>query len=195
MGLNLIHKLGPLKGLLLTAWRWDAKQKFQRIQPVLTKGASILDIGSGYGTVTEVLKNNHFSVTVVDVADQSIRDDLKPTLYDGTTLPFANNSFDFALLLTVLHHCPKPEQMLSEAARVGRKVVVIEDVYRNRLQQYLTWFTDSLLNFEFKGHPHTNKSRQEWSETCEDLGLQFELIRSDRFLLFFRQETYIIFKN
>lgn len=195
MGLNLINKLGPLKALLLIGWRWDARQKFLRIQPVLTDGASILDIGSGYGTVTEVLRNNRFSVTAVDVADQAIEDGLKPIVYDGTNLPFASNSFDFALLLTVLHHCPKPEQVLSEAARVARKVIVIEDVYRNKLQQYLTWFTDSLLNFEFKGHPHSNKSRKEWSETCEALGLHFELIRSDRFFLFFRQETYLITKK
>lgn len=192
MGLSFIHKIGPFKAPLLAAWRWDARQKFGRIQPALATGSTILDIGSGYGTVTHVLRSNGFFVTAADVEDQSISPDLKPLIYDGITIPFPSESFDVSLLLTVLHHTPDPELVLSEAARVGRQVLVIEDVYRNRLQKYLTWFTDSLLNFEFKGHPHTNKSRTGWSKACEKLGLSFEVVRSDRFLLFFRQETYLI---
>lgn len=194
MGLSFIHKIGPFRALLLAAWRWDARQKFGRIRPVLTAGATVLDIGSGYGTVTSVLRSQGLFVTAVDVEDQSITPDFKPVVYDGIGLPFPSDSFEFSLLLTVLHHTPDPELVLAEAARVGKKVLVIEDVYKSRLQKYLTWFTDSLLNFEFKGHPHTNKSRVGWNETCERLGLSFEVIRSDRFLLFFRQETYLISK-
>lgn len=192
MGLNLIHHLGQLKGPLFAAWRWDARQKFKRIKPVLTSGASVLDIGSGYGTVTDVLRKNGFAVTAIDVEDQSVRPELKPLLYDGETLPFSSGAFSFPLLLTVLHYTSEPEKVLSEAARVGEKVLVIEDVYHNKLQQYLTYFTDSLLNFEFKGHPHSNQSRDGWRQICERIGLELEVIRSDRFLLFFRQETYLI---
>ncbi len=195
MGLSFIHKIGPLKIPLLAAWRWDARQKFGRIKLVLTSGAGILDIGSGYGTVTEVLRDNGFEVTAVDVEDQSVQPELKPLVYDGEALPFPSRSFNFSLLLTVLHHTPEPAKVLAEAARVGEKVLVIEDVYRNKLQQYLTYFTDSLLNFEFRGHPHSNKSRDGWKQCCETLGLEFEVIRSDRFLLFFRQETYLITKR
>ncbi|GAB5522542.1 MAG: hypothetical protein Roseis2KO_04140 [Roseivirga sp.] len=195
MGLSFIHKIGLLKTPLLAAWHWDARQKFGRIKPVLSPGAGILDIGSGYGTVTEVLKSNGFEVTAVDVEDQSVRPELKPMVCDGAALPFPSRSFDFSLLLTVLHHTPEPAKVLSEAARVAEKVLVIEDVYSNKLQQYLTYFTDSLLNFEFRGHPHSNKSRAGWQQTCQTLGLEFEVIRSDRFLLFFRQETYLITKR
>lgn len=195
MGLSSIHKIGPLKTPLLAAWRWDARQKFGRIKPVLTSGAGILDIGSGYGTVTEVLRANDFEVTAVDVEDQSVKPELKPLVYDGEALPFPSRSFNFSLLLTVLHHTPEPGKVLAEAARVGEKVLVIEDVYRNKLQQCLTHFTDSLLNFEFKGHPHSNKSRDGWEQMCKTQGLEFEVIRSDRFLLFFRQETYLITKR
>ncbi len=192
MGLNLIHKLGPVKAPLLAAWRWDARQKFERIQPALKQGNTFIDIGSGYGTVTEVLREHDFEVSPVDVADQSVSKLLSPKVYDGLTIPYPDQSFDFSLLLTVLHHTPEPKRVLSEAARVGRKILVIEDVYKNKVQQYLTYFTDSLLNFEFIGHPHTNKSRKEWSSVCDELGLHLEVIRSDRFLLFFRQETYLI---
>lgn len=192
MGLNLIHKLGPIKAPLLAAWRWDARQKFGRIQPALRKGNTLIDIGSGYGTVTEVLRNKGFETSAVDVVDQSIEKSLKPLVYDGVTIPYPDQSFDFSLLLTVLHHTPKPAQVIAEAARVSKKTLVIEDVYRNKVQQYLTYFADSLLNFEFKGHPHSNKSREEWNQVCDDLGLKLEVMRSDRFLLFFRQETYLI---
>lgn len=195
MGLNLIQKLGPLKKPLLAAWRWDARGKFKRIERELKPGVTVLDIGSGYGTVVEVLRYHQFHVTAIDVADQSVSEDLKPIIYDGELLPFEPGAYDYALLLTVLHHTSDPAWVLAEAARVGRQVIVIEDVYTNPLQQYLTYFTDSLLNFEFRGHPHSNKTRSGWHKTCQSLGLTMELVRSDRFLLFFRQETYVIFRN
>jgi SAM-dependent methyltransferase len=195
MGLNLIQKLGPFKKPLLAAWRWDACGKFQRIRHELKPGATVLDIGSGYGTVVEVLRDHHFKVTAIDVADQSVAEDLKPIIYDGELLPFEPGTYDYALLLTVLHHTPDPARILAEAARVGRQVIVIEDVYTNPLQQYLTYLTDSLLNFEFRGHPHSNKTRAGWHKTCQSLGLTMKLIRSDRFLLFFRQETYVVSRS
>ena len=190
MGLNSIHFLGPFKRLILAGWHWDARQKFIRIKPALGTQDRVLDIGSGYGTVTQEMRGQGFQTTPVDVRDQAIHPELQPVLADGAQLPFANQEFDTALLLTVLHHTPQPEQVLAEAARVSTQVLVIEDVYRNKLQQYLTYFADSLFNFEFRGHPHTNKTRAGWMAACERLGLSLELLRSDRFLLFFRQETY-----
>ena len=153
MGLNSIHFLGPFKRLILAGWHWDARQKFIRIKPALGTQDRVLDIGSGYGTVTQEMRRQGFQTTPVDVRDQAIHPELQPVLADGAQLPFANQEFDTALLLTVLHHTPQPEQVLAEAARVSAQVLVIEDVYRNKLQQYLTYFADSLFNFEFKGAP------------------------------------------
>lgn len=193
MGLNYIHRLGILKKPLLWAWRWDARNKYKRFESLLEPGMTLLDIGSGYGTVTELLRGKGFETVALDVQDQSIRPDLKPQIVeDSSSLSFAENAYDVALLLTVLHHTHEPVDILKETARVAKTVIVIEDVYRNRVQQYLTYFFDSLFNLEFSGHPHSNKTRDAWQTACEREELQFRLIRSDRFLLFFRQETYQI---
>jgi ubiquinone/menaquinone biosynthesis C-methylase UbiE len=38
--------------------------------------------------------------------------DTKPVLYDGKKMPFKDNVFDAALLITVLHHTPDPESIV-----------------------------------------------------------------------------------
>lgn len=192
MGLSAVRNLGLLKSIIYKGWYWDAKNKLGRIQPALMPSGKIMDIGSGYGTVTDLLRKAGHDITPVDVQDHSIRKDLKPICYDGISLPFDEDTFDQCLLLTVLHHTRNPEAVIAEAARVSREIIIIEDVYRNRIQQYLTYFFDSLFNLEFKGHPHTNNSREGWETICKNLGLELRLIRSDRFLLLFRQETYLV---
>ncbi len=194
MALSFINKLGPIKPIWLAAWRWDALNKKKRFDSLLSPGSHVLDIGSGYGMVTDVLTAEGHRTLAVDVADQSVLPRQKPVVYNGRELPFCDCIFDFGLLLTVLHHTPEPEQVLAEAARVCKKVIVIEDVFQNTVQEKLTHWADSLFNFEFKGHPHSNKNRLGWEKACRDLGLELKVVRSDRFLLFFRQETYLIQK-
>ncbi len=195
MGLSAIRSLGFLKTIIYKGWYWDAKHKIERIQPCLSRSGKILDIGSGYGTVTDLLRQDDYEVTPVDVENHAIKDALKPVCFDGKTLPFNDNNFHQALLLTVLHHTPKPVLIIAEAARVCQEIIIIEDVYRNSVQKYLTYFADSLFNLEFKGHPHTNNTRDGWAAICKSLNLELKVIRSDRFLLFFRQETYLVVRN
>ncbi len=192
MGLSSVRNFGFFREVIYKGWYWDAKNKVKRIAPSILRAATIVDIGSGYGTVTDLLRNGGHNVTPVDVADHAIREDLEPICYDGITLPFEDNSFDQALLLTVLHHTPNPRAIIAEAARVSKEIIVIEDVYRNKIQQYLTYFADSLFNFEFRGHPHSNNTREGWTAMCSALNLELKVIRSDRFLIFFRQETYLL---
>ncbi len=195
MGLSTVRSLGLLKRIIYKGWYWDAQQKIERIQPHLSRSRKILDVGSGYGTVTDLLRIDGYDVTPVDIKNHAIRENLKPIYFDGRTLPFADNTFHQALLLTVLHHTPEPAIIIAEAARVCHEVIIIEDIYRNKVQQYLTYFTDSLFNLEFKGHPHTNNTRDGWAAICKSLNLELKVIRSDRFLLFFRQETYLVVRN
>ena len=175
--------------------RWGAG-KLSHIAPYLPTHGSIIDIGSGTGTTSRLLRERGFEVTSVDVKDRSIDPSLRPVLYDGTTLPFSDDSFDCALLLTVLHHTPDPETVLREAARVAKHIIIIEDVYTNSPQKYLTFFTDSLFNLEFRGHPHSNKRDSEWRELFSKLHLTLnpEHTNERRLLLFFRQRAYSLFR-
>ena len=192
MGLRLYTHLGPLKGLIFRLWLADARAKERQFLDLLRPSDRILDLGSGPGSVCRCLRERGFAVTPMDVVDVALDRAQRPQLYDGRRLPFANDSFDVALVLTVLHHTRHPACVLAEACRVARRVVIIEDVYTSAPHRYLTWWTDSLLNLEFFGHPHTNRTDAGWRQLFADRGWHLALSRSRRIAGVFRQQTYVL---
>ena len=110
-----------------------------------------IEIGSGPGSVLDVMRRQNYRVYGLDIRDTSFREDLRPVLYDGHTMPFHHKAFDTALLPTILHHTPDPDHIIMEAARISKRVIIIEDVYEGRVMEWLTKRFDSLMNLEFKG--------------------------------------------
>ncbi len=110
-------------------------------------------------------------VVALDVQNLSYFESVKPILYDGSEMPLRDDEFETALLSSVLHHTSVPEVVLAEAARVARRLVVIEDVPRGRFHRHVTNLADSLMNLEFKGHPHSNRPDASWQRTFERMGL------------------------
>lgn len=194
MTLTLIKKNSFLKNLIFKLWLWDAREKAELIEKYLNKSDKILDIGSGPGSVTETLRQKNFIVTPIDIKDHSFSSDLAPQVFNGKEIPFGNNSFDVALLLTVLHHVQDQETLILEAKRVAKKVIIIEDVYDNFFQKHFTFFTDSLINWEFSDHPHNNKTDQEWRDLFSDIGFNFDNIQFRKILIFFKQTIYLLSK-
>lgn len=172
--------------------RW-AEDKISRFEHVLgSGGCSIADIGAGRGYVSLGLMERGHDVTPVDVHDNSRIAGVQPVIYDGTRLPFADDSFDFALLLTVLHHTPDPDQVLREAIRIAPRLIVMEDTASSALKMRLTWWADSIANLEFRGHPHTNRSDAAWRAAFHRLVLRVCEVRTHRVFGFFTQTTYIL---
>ena len=169
-----------------------AKLKLDRILPLLKNDRQVLDIGTGTGALALLLLAEGKQVTGLDVVDKSDFEEVRPQLFNGRDLPFEDASFDVVQLITVLHHASDPDRVLKEALRVGNKVIVMEDIYGNPFQKYLTWFTDSLVNKEFWGHPHTNRTDAEWKATFEDMGTELVFEEQYRFLGLFRQVTYVL---
>jgi SAM-dependent methyltransferase len=177
---------------------WCSKKadvKTKRLHKFYTKGESILDIGSGNCALNMQLKNLGFDITGLDIRNKSAYKEIEPVIYDGSTLPFEDNSFDIVQLITVLHHIKDPEKILREAKRVGRKVIVMEDIYESGFQKRVTFIADSINNWEFRGHPHTNKTDREWLKTFEKYDLKVQEKEYYKFLLFFKQSTYILNKE
>lgn len=171
---KVIYKIGAAR----------ARDTLKRVQPFLNKKNSILDIGCGVCNVCEILLNRGFKITPLDVQNVSFVDSIKPVLYDGNKIPFQDNEFNTSLLITVLHHTPKPEKILQEAKRVSENIIIVEDVYVNWLHKHITNFFDSLLNLEFVGHPHSNKSDSEWKKLFAELGLEVVAVKYHYFLVF-----------
>jgi len=177
---NIIYQLGKMR----------ANSMVGEIKSFLKKEDRILDIGAGACNVCEILLRDGYKITPLDIQDLSFVNNIKPIIYNGNKIPFNDNEFDVALILTVLHHTSHPEKVIEEAKRVSKRIIIVEDIYTNKFRKYLIYFFDSLLNLEFIGHPHSNKNDKQWREICEKLGLKLIDAKYSRSLLVFDHATY-----
>jgi SAM-dependent methyltransferase len=181
---------------LLRRWVYDIQrarcaEMLSRIDAALGHGP-VLDVGAGTCNTTEILLARGVEATALDVVDMSFIDGITPTLYDGRRFPFTDDAFETALILTVLHHAQDPDQVLAEARRVARRVIVIEDVVRGRLHATATKAWDSLMNLEFVGHPHTNRTNEGWLRAFDEAGLALVERRDLWSFLIMWQVTYVL---
>ncbi|HEU4367192.1 MAG TPA: TIGR04283 family arsenosugar biosynthesis glycosyltransferase [Methylomirabilota bacterium] len=108
-------------------------------------GRRVLDLGAGEGYVVAGL-GRAVIPCAADVGPFR-RARVRYLVYDGRRLPFDDATFDTTLLLLVLHHCDKAEQVLDEAIRVTRhRLLVTESVHRNRLDLFWLRLLDGRVN-------------------------------------------------
>jgi ubiquinone/menaquinone biosynthesis C-methylase UbiE len=166
----------------------------RKITKHLHKEDAVLDIGSGSCEVCSLLQEEGFDVTPVDVKNRSRVTSIEPIIYDGKTLPFADNQFDVSLLITVLHHTKNPEEIVKEARRVSKRIILMEDLHASTFQKYATFIMDSIYNNEYLGHPHSNKTEREWEEVFNNLGLKIIAREKNDWGHFFTSGTFYLEK-
>jgi SAM-dependent methyltransferase len=90
--------------------------------------ASVLDIGCGDGTIGKLILGLRPDVSVQGV-EFLVRAMCKVECqsFDGSRLPFPDESFDVCLFVDVLHHTNDPRILLREAARVTREWILLKD--------------------------------------------------------------------
>jgi SAM-dependent methyltransferase len=133
---------------------------------------TVLDIGAGEGAVLQRLSALRFgkalyALEISDSAVQAVRQReiaglVECLLFDGYSLPYADNRFDLAVLSHVVEHLEHPRRLLYEAARVARFVFVevpLEHTIRMRKD----------FTFSEVGHinPFTPKTIRRLIQTCE----------------------------
>lgn len=189
--LSMTRKL--FRKLTYPIYRFRAKTfMVDKILPFLDKKDKIIDIGSGSCSICEILSENGFDITPLDIKNSSVVESIKPIIYGGKKIPFPDKSFDVSLIITVLHHTQNPEKLLKEAKRVSKKIIIIEDIYSNIFQKYFTYFLDSLVNFEFRGHPHSNKTDKGWKAAFKKLKLKITDTRIDYCFPAFKIVMYVL---
>jgi len=167
-----------------------AQKIYNLIKTYLIKNERIIDIGAGLCTIDKILLEKGYKLTPIDIKDLSLYENIKPLVYDGKIIPFKDKSFDVALILTVLHHISNPIKIIKEAKRVARRIIIVEDIYKNNFQKLLTFAVDSIINFEFFKHPHSNKSDKEWIQLFEDMELKLLHKKKKRFDSIFLHGIY-----
>ena len=94
------------------------------------RGKKILDVGSGPGGVSIAFALAGADVSGVDIEKElyeiaklhadSYGVKINFFLYDGDKLPFADNTFDYGVSVSVLEHTTDPQMYLSEILRVTK---------------------------------------------------------------------------
>jgi ubiquinone/menaquinone biosynthesis C-methylase UbiE len=147
-----------------------ARQMCLDCQGFIKEGSKILDLGCGSGICAKYFQD-FFKAKVIGI---DIRDNrLVPIpfqIFDGKNLPFENDSFDVVLINYVLHHCQSPEELLKEAKRVGKRIIVFEDLpegflaeLRCKIHQIIFPGSKKIFNF---------KKKEEWEKIFEKLDLK-----------------------
>jgi SAM-dependent methyltransferase len=99
-------------------------------------GASVLDVGTGNGTLYERF-SRRYRCFGVDTSAHMLANHCAPGrvgVADGQRLPFDDRSIDLVVESCVLHHAADPPSLVGEMARVARRAIaLIEPNMRNPL--------------------------------------------------------------
>ncbi|MEK6580165.1 MAG: class I SAM-dependent methyltransferase [Bdellovibrionota bacterium] len=133
-GQNLMNQLGLKEGSPDALFEFD--KNYFKIYPYLLKqipvaqmkGKKVLEIGLGYGTLSQAIMKNCAEYTGLDIADSPVRivnDRIRLTgsngkVFVGSILeaPFSDASFDVIVSVGCLHHTGDLKKSIEEVARV-----------------------------------------------------------------------------
>ena len=166
------HVAAPLHRRLVAGRRVVALARaLQRMLPA--EPLTGLDIGCGNGALATLVQGVEFTGCDVLVRPDAL---IPVTQYDGHTLPFPDDSFDFALLVDVLHHVDDPQALLREARRVARRFVIVKDHYcENPWNHLVLRFMDWVGNRAYGvALPYNYQSRAQWRRHWREAGLEVE---------------------
>jgi 2-polyprenyl-3-methyl-5-hydroxy-6-metoxy-1,4-benzoquinol methylase len=120
------------------------------------RGETVLDVGCETGHLCKYLAEMHgATVTGIDVHDaRTIPIDFR--IFDGESIPFADNAFDHVVLSFVLHHSNDPMALIKECRRVARRTVIaFEDFPETRFERMSTsihvWIFNVIWRLESGG--------------------------------------------
>jgi len=173
--------MNPLSKILFERNLKRAKKFSDFCRGCFKEGWKVLDIGLGNGHIANAIKKEYkVGIQGIDVIDYN-RTGVEFRLFDGKHIPFKDNEFDVAIIIVSLHHCDNPYEVIQEAARVAKRVIVFEDIYTSPLHLKVISTYDWLMNVR-KGvnTPFNFKRRREWIKLFEKVGMKPRTIKRFR---------------
>jgi SAM-dependent methyltransferase len=141
------------------------------LPPVDPSGGAldVIDVGSGDGYLGAVLQTYRpgTRVTGVETHVRALtRPGFEPVVFDGRHLPFADRTFDVAILSNVLHHADDQAALFVETCRVTRRRVIVKDhLARHALDRWKLAMLDIVGNRRFGADTQGEYlDRGQWTE-------------------------------
>jgi SAM-dependent methyltransferase len=101
------------------------------LRALLPAGGVLLELGGGFGRLTETLVSDFSLVVMVDSSARNTRraharaPAAEVVRAEITRLPFKEGAFDKALMVRVIHHLPQPHLVFDEIQRVAHRPAVV----------------------------------------------------------------------
>jgi methionine biosynthesis protein MetW len=163
------------------------KPDYRVINGIIAAGSSVLDLGCGEGDLLQLLvKEKQVRAQGIEIDDEAIYKCVAKGLsvfnsdIDSGLPEFADKSFDFVILNQSLQQVNKPDVVLKEALRVGRKVIVGFPNFahwRSRFQMFFTGRTPVTASLPYKWHDTPNRhslSILDFFDYCKKRGIKIE---------------------
>lgn len=150
-----------------------ADEMVEMIKTHFKKGERVLDLGCGSGVLGKKIQEK-FQVRVlgIDIVDERI-EKINFQKYNGENIPFPDGFFDTVLISFVLHHTKEPLSLLKEAQRVGKKIIIFEDLpeqFFDKVRCFFHWFFWNLFARKFTKFNFFTE--REWEKIFSELNLK-----------------------
>lgn len=156
-----------------------ANQILNSFKNFVNTGESMLSVGDGDGYVSnKIQEKTGVIIKGLDILFfEKYREKSIPLiLYDGEEIPFPDESFDITAGIFLLHHCENFHLTLREMIRVSKKkLLIVEDVFNNRIEQLFLRFFDFIENRTFSSKmpiPYNFHSLIQWKEIFQQYNLK-----------------------
>lgn len=141
------------------------------------QSARVLDVGCGDGLIAAALQSRRTDIVItgIDVLPRS-HTSIPVDMFDGSSIPFDDQSFDLVLFSDVLHHTSDPAILLREARRVSKQSVLIKDHNCNGLLagprlRLMDWVGNARFGVAL---PYNYWTERQWHEAWRIIGLKPE---------------------
>lgn len=167
----------------LRFWRALDAITFEKWRREMRPGARVLDLGCAQGRSTRGVVTPEVDVIGFDISRALVRQAVDRfgadarvafMVADATSLPFADESFDYVLVYGVLHHLPDPARICKQIARVLRPGGVLFTSENNRsiLRAGFTLLQKLWPIWYEEAGEHAQISRDQLTKWLEDAGLR-----------------------
>lgn len=108
----------------------EDKAEKELLRALLPDGGELLELGGGFGRLTEALTARFSLVAMVDASAQNTRraharvPEAEIVRAELAHLPFRERTFDCVAMVRVVHHLPRPYLVFDEIRRVTRRPAV-----------------------------------------------------------------------